>query len=86
MLSEKIVTTEGAARLTASALCAVIWKLGKRGENCSVAIDGSVFELHSSFANRLEKNLALLKCNCKLSLTKDGSGKGAALIAAAASC
>ncbi len=77
------LVAERAARLTASALKAVLTKIGEKGDGCDIGVDGSVFEKHSTFHGRLKKSLDDMSCNCKLSLSKDGSGLGAALIAAA---
>ena len=75
-----------AARLSAAAIGAVIRKIHKE-DSCTVAIDGSVFEHYPFFKENMQ--IALLemfgdKKNIKLELSPDGSGKGAALIAAIA--
>jgi hexokinase len=73
---------ERAARLTACAIAAVVHRINIPGT--VVAVDGSLFEAHASFRQRLVKALDSLGCHCPLVLSKDGSGLGAALIAAAA--
>jgi hexokinase len=54
----------------------------------TVAIDGSVFEKHPTFAANMKEALKELfgakASYVKLVLAKDGSGKGAAIIAAVA--
>jgi len=74
---------ERAARLTACAIAAVVHRINLPGT--VVAVDGSLFEAHASFKQRLVRALDLLECHCALVLSKDGSGLGAALVAAAAS-
>jgi hexokinase len=76
------MVVERAARLTACGVTAATRQLGSRGVGCTVGIDGSVFELHPTFADRLRQALRTLGCNVEVALSKDGSGKGAALIAA----
>jgi len=77
------LVTERAARLTACGIAALVIQLGLT-EPCTVAFDGSLYEAHSSFRTRLEAALESLGCRCRLRLSKDGSGLGAALVAAAA--
>eukprot|EP00924_Labyrinthula_sp_SR-Ha-C_P010970 snap_masked-scaffold_33-processed-gene-1.22-mRNA-1 protein AED:0.44 eAED:0.47 QI:0/-1/0/1/-1/1/1/0/929 len=74
---------ERAARLTGIGIVAVWRHLGleRTPQKGSVGIDGSVFELHPSFQQRLERVLARLNCDPEVFLAKDGSGKGAALVA-----
>jgi hexokinase len=84
-----IVSTR-AARLSAAALAAVVTKtdpgLSRRH---TIAIDGSVYEKHPGFSKRMEGTLHELfgkkASRLTMMLTKDGSGKGAAVIAAVAS-
>jgi hexokinase/glucose-6-phosphate 1-dehydrogenase len=75
---------ERAARIVACALTAIVLRLSDDLDDipCSIAVDGSVYEHHPSFKSRLLSALDTLGCRCNLTLTKDGSGKGAALIAA----
>lgn len=75
---------ERAARLTACAVAALVRRVNHTDSPTKVAVDGSLFEFHASFRSRLERALKQLKCNCVLVLAKDGSGLGAALVAAAA--
>ena len=75
-----------AARLSAAAIGAVVQKIHKEN-SCTVAIDGSVFEHYPYFKEDMQ--IALLEMlgetkKVKLELSPDGSGKGAALIAAIA--
>jgi len=78
-----------AARISASCIAAIITKIDPdlSGEHI-VAIDGSVFEKHPTFADNMREALGDIfnkKSSCiKLTLAKDGSGKGAAIIAAVA--
>ncbi|KAI9208095.1 uncharacterized protein BJ171DRAFT_455335 [Polychytrium aggregatum] len=76
-----------AARLSAAATAAIITKINKL-DGCTVAIDGSLFEHYPHFANRmrdaLHELLGLSAENIVLTLAHDGSGQGAALIAAVA--
>lgn len=72
---------ERAAKLTACAIVATLKHINKSTTDCSVGIDGSVFEHHPSFRQRLLKALTGLGYDIPVFLTKDGSGKGAALIA-----
>ncbi len=73
------------ARLSAAAVAAVISKMN-RLNGCTVAIDGSVFEHYPHFKNRmidaLREVFGLSSDNVELELARDGSGVGAALIAA----
>eukprot|EP01120_Amphizonella_sp_Union-15-10_P007314 TRINITY_DN2453_c0_g3_i4.p1 TRINITY_DN2453_c0_g3~~TRINITY_DN2453_c0_g3_i4.p1 ORF type:complete len:430 (+),score=81.76 TRINITY_DN2453_c0_g3_i4:690-1979(+) len=74
-----------ASTLSAMAILAVASKIGKL--NCSVAIDGSLFSKHPDFKTRMEKTIAMINENANLKLveTTDGSGLGAAIIAAVSS-
>ncbi|KAI9203107.1 uncharacterized protein BJ171DRAFT_443643 [Polychytrium aggregatum] len=76
-----------AARFSAAATAAIIIKINKL-DGCTVAIDGSLFEHYPHFANRmrdaLHEILGLSAENIVLSQARDGSGQGAALIAALA--
>ena len=57
----------------------------KRGEEeFVVAVDGSVFLKHATFADVMRETLAELGCTAKLEVATDGSGLGSALIAAIA--
>jgi hexokinase len=73
-----------AARFSAAAIGAVVRKTHQEN-SCTVAIDGSVFEHYPYFKENMQ--IALLEMfgpekNIKLELSRDGSGKGAAMIAA----
>lgn len=74
-----------AARLSAAGIAAVVTKINKL-DYCTIAIDGSLFSQYPHFANRmkdaLRELLGLSANNINLELAKDGSGQGAALIAA----
>ncbi|KAI8817341.1 hexokinase-domain-containing protein [Fimicolochytrium jonesii] len=74
-----------AARLSAAGVAAIITKMN-RFDACTVAIDGSVFEHYPHFANRmrdaLRELLGIMAENVVLEQARDGSGEGAALIAA----
>ena len=51
--------------------------------NHTVAVDGSVFEHYPGFKKTMENALIELNCPVLLELCKDGSGKGAAIVAVA---
>ncbi|KAJ3167875.1 hexokinase A [Geranomyces variabilis] len=76
-----------AARLAAIGVASVVTKTNKLA-GCTVAVDGSVFEHYPHFANRMRDALReLLGINADgivLAQARDGSGQGAALIAALA--
>ncbi|KAJ3097266.1 hexokinase A [Phlyctochytrium planicorne] len=76
-----------AARLSAAGIAAIVTKIN-RLDGCVIAIDGSLFELYPHFANRmrdaLREMLGLSAENIVLEQARDGSGQGAALIAAGA--
>ena len=81
-----IVSTR-AARISAAAIASVVTKMDPHlTRKHTVAIDGSVYEKHSGFSRRIKLTLKEIfgrkAKNIKLSLTKDASGKGAAIIAA----
>lgn len=78
------------ARIGASAIAAVITKMDKTiSSRHIIAIDGSVFEKHPYYAKNIKKTLTEIfgrgASNLRLTLSKDGSGKGAAIVAAVAS-
>eukprot|EP00794_Sanderia_malayensis_P005743 gene5743-6445_t len=72
------------ARLAAAGLATIIKRLEKN--KLTIAIDGSLFKKHPKFKGYMEEALTELvpSCNVKLMLSEDGSGKGAALVAAVA--
>ncbi|KAL8212178.1 UNVERIFIED_CONTAM: hypothetical protein K2H54_040287 [Gekko kuhli] len=80
-----------AAKVCGAGLAAVVDKIreNRQLENLevSVGVDGTVYKVHPHFARLLQETVALLapKCKVKFLLSEDGSGKGAALIAAVAS-
>ena len=72
---------ERAARLTAIAIAGTIIQSSREASKVTVGVDGSVYEHHPSFRQRLKSALRSLGVDCNIILSKDGSGKGAALIA-----
>ncbi len=79
-----------AARITGAAIAAVVTKIDPEiTTRHTIAIDGSVYEKLPKFAYNVKKALKELTGqragNINLALTKDGSGRGAAIIAAVAS-
>lgn len=78
-----------AARISASCIAAIVTKMNPNLSNRhTIAVDGSVFEKHPTFSKNMDeamKDIFASKSNrIKLVLAKDGSGKGAAIIAAVA--
>lgn len=77
------------AAVSASALAAVVTRMDPAlsGKHI-IAIDGTVYEKHSAFAGKMRKALKDIfgrkNSRIKIVLSKDGSGKGAAIIAAIA--
>jgi len=79
-----------AARLSAMGVVALLEQLEHSGAGCTIAIDGTVFECYPYFKERMEHGLEMLKGregarSIELVLAKDGSGVGAAIIAAISS-
>ncbi|NXD30637.1 HXK2 protein, partial [Spelaeornis formosus] len=80
-----------AAQLCAAGLAAVVEKMrenrGLDQLSVTVGVDGTLYKLHPCFSQNLQKTLKDLAPNCNVSflLSEDGSGKGAALVAAVAS-
>jgi len=76
-----------AARLSAVGVAGVVAKMG-RLSGCTIAVDGSVFQHYPHFENRMRDALTeifgMQAENITFTLTQDGSGVGAALIAAVA--
>lgn len=74
-----------AARLAAAGIATIV----KKTENytTTIAVDGSLFKKHPQFKRYMEETLSELlpQANITLMLSEDGSGKGAALVAAVAS-
>jgi len=58
-----------------------------RNYNTTIAVDGSLFKKHPQFKRYMEETLREIepRGNITLMLSEDGSGKGAALVAAVAS-
>ena len=82
-----VIVSRRAARISASAMAAVVTKIDPHlSKRHTIAVDGSVYEKHSGFSRKIKSALAEIfkkkASKIKLSLTKDGSGKGAAIIAA----
>ena len=73
------------ARLSAIGIGGIISKLNQWND-CTVAIDGSVFEHYPGYSKKIRETLeelfGMLADNVHLMLSKDGSGVGAALCAA----
>ncbi len=83
------IVSSRSARVSASALAAVVTKAdpGLLKKHV-IAIDGTVYERHPTFAKKMRRALKEIfgkkSSNIKIVLSKDGSGKGAAIIAAIA--
>lgn len=78
-----------AARISAAVMAAVVTKMDPAlSRKHTIALDGSVYEKHPGFSGNIKKGLKELfgsrASRIKLVLSKDGSGKGAAIIAAVA--
>jgi len=77
-----------AARLSAVGVAAVVTKMERVEDGCTVAIDGSVYEHYPHFGNRmkdaLHELLGMFEENVNIVLGKDGSSVGAGVIAALA--
>ncbi|KAF4790763.1 hexokinase-3 isoform X1 [Turdus rufiventris] len=79
-----------AAQLCAAGLAAVVEKMrenrGLEQLSVTVGVDGTLYKLHPHFSDNLQKTLKELAPNCNVTfmLSEDGSGKGAALVAAVA--
>ncbi|KAJ6667754.1 hypothetical protein lerEdw1_016075 [Lerista edwardsae] len=77
-----------AAKLCGAGVAAVVEKIreNRRLEklDVTVGVDGTLYKVHPRFSKELQETVALLapKCHVKFLLSEDGSGKGAALIAA----
>ncbi|OZJ05578.1 hypothetical protein BZG36_01680 [Bifiguratus adelaidae] len=79
-----------AARLYAATIGAMLFHCNMVGSQCSVDVDGSLYEFYSNFETRIYDALKELygpdiAQHAKLGLAKDGSGVGAALMACVAS-
>ena len=79
-----------ASRVSAAAIAAIVTKMDPAlSRNHTIAIDGALYEKHPHFAKNISSGLKELlgpkSSRIKMALTKDGSGKGAAIIAAVVS-
>lgn len=75
-----------AAHLVSAAIATLILRIGE--PDITVGVDGSVYKLHPKFHNLMTEKIAELlpsAYNFRLVLAEDGSGRGAALVAAVAS-
>lgn len=75
-----------AAKLVSSALAVLILRIGD--PNITIAVDGSVYRFHPRFHQLMSDTIKLLvpsHFEFQLVLSEDGSGRGAALVAAVAS-
>lgn len=75
-----------AARLASCHIAGVLKHTGKVGQECIVAIDGSLFEFYPNFEKNMGTALAAIlgeqaRSKVKFDLARDGSGLGAAIIA-----
>ncbi|HPM41405.1 MAG TPA: hypothetical protein PLY45_03105, partial [bacterium] len=83
------IVARRAAKISASAISSVVtWSDPRLSRRHSVAVDGALFELHPGFRMQLLRALKAIHGRkagrIKLVLTRDGSGIGAAITAAAA--
>ncbi|XP_070789896.1 hexokinase-3 [Pituophis catenifer annectens] len=82
--------TSRAAMMCAAGVAAIVEKIRENKRmtklEVTVGVDGTVYKMNPYFAKKLQDTVALLapNCNVKFLLSEDGSGKGAALIAAVA--
>ena len=79
-----VAVSTRAAKLAVAGLAAVISKIGLN--ELTIAVDGSLYKKHPTFKPNMEQFLKELvpSVSVKLMLSEDGSGKGAALVAAVA--
>ena len=73
-----------AARLSAAGVAAVLTQMGTDGVGVNVGFDGSVFKKYPRFQAWMSEALAELGFGPGLVMAEDGSGIGAALVAAVA--
>lgn len=74
-----------AAFLVSAAVACILKKINR--PHTTVGVDGSVYRYHPHFHELMEKKIAELldgRCAFSLMLSEDGSGRGAALVAAVA--
>lgn len=81
------MVSERAARISGAVMSAVITKMDPvLKKKHSIAIDGSLYEKHPRFAGNMKKALSEIFKNksrrIKIELAKDGSARGAAILAA----
>lgn len=74
-----------AARLAGAGIVALVKKIGKI-DSCTVAVDGSLYKDHPKFSQRMQDAMNELAPGngIVMKLSTDGSGKGAAVVAAVA--
>ncbi|KAG0738250.1 hypothetical protein G6F26_011675 [Rhizopus arrhizus] len=75
-----------AARIACCHIAGVMIQTGKVGEECVIAIDGSLFEFYPNFEKNMGDALAEVigeqaRSKVRFDLARDGSGLGAAIIA-----
>lgn len=85
------IITKRSARISASAIISVVKKIDPGiNKRHTIAIDGSVYEKHPKFSGYMVSGIreivGVKAKNIKTVLAKDGSGRGAAIIAAVACC
>ncbi|XP_062979420.1 hexokinase-3 isoform X2 [Elgaria multicarinata webbii] len=79
-----------AAKVCAAGIAAVVEKIRENKRmthlEVTVGVDGTLYKMHPYFSRKLQDTVPLLApgCSVKFLLSEDGSGKGAALIAAVA--
>uniref|UniRef100_UPI00398E372A hexokinase HKDC1-like isoform X1 n=1 Tax=Pristiophorus japonicus TaxID=55135 RepID=UPI00398E372A len=84
------VVSKRAAQLCGAGVAAVVDKIRENRKldylEITVGVDGTLYQLHPHFSRILADTVKDLapKCNVTISLSEDGSGRGAALITAAA--
>ncbi|NXF12746.1 HXK3 protein, partial [Smithornis capensis] len=82
--------SQRAAKLCAAGLAAVVEKMRENRSldqlSVTVGVDGTLYKLHPTFSHVVQETLRDLapKCNVTFMPSEDGSGKGAALVAAVA--
>ncbi|XP_047437691.1 hexokinase HKDC1-like [Mugil cephalus] len=82
------VVSRRAAQLCGAGMAAVVDKIrenrGLNHLNITVGVDGALYKLHPHFSRVLQETVRVLapQCDVKFVLTEEGSGRGAALIAA----
>ncbi|XP_024517345.1 hexokinase-7 [Selaginella moellendorffii] len=81
------ITAARGARLVAAGIVGIVRKIGGRKKKICIAIDGSLYEHYTKFRAKLHEALVELlgqeaAAKVVIELSKDGSGLGAALLAA----